>query len=304
MGGGVSFTFKNGDPVTFPDTDDGSGGRVILPPERLYKLSPHVKPVGPVEVDKNNALAQGLYRVFLFRPEDVSTGGDLYDHVKKEVLPKGATKTPSIETTIKGPSLIGGGEGSTDWIHLGIDRKTLMGIPSNEIEALFSITVIGRIDSITTRDGLFHFGYNSTYGCMMNAEFTTENVIRFSAYQYNGNLVDAPFTLGEWFIVTATMRGVSNGTSTFKIYLDGIEADSGSDTQSSGVSTDCYIGTTFGDSRCMDGDMAAMFIHNRLLEAGEVEKLHKDPYQFLKPAVPQTQIITDPVTADDRVWLS
>jgi len=50
-------------------------------------------------------------------------------------------------------------------------------------------------------------------------------------------------------------------------------------------------------------DINSFFLLNGSLPESQVRELSIDPYQILKPSVPQTQIITTAPTADDRVWL-
>ncbi len=137
-------------------------------------------------------------------------------------------------------------------------------------------------------------GYQGEYMLNVNANGTVNFfVYGTSAFQFDLTTT-AAINDGQWRHITALRQG-----STGKIYIDGVEAASGSGTVQALLSRAVAIGYDHRDlNKRFDGGIDDVRIYERALSAGEIDGLHEDLVPNRAPAFTADPIVKSAATED------
>jgi len=292
----TDFVYANGDTVTYSDGTIATAGhsstahvdtndRVFIPP--IKTLSAGVKPTGPQEIDWAHPLAQGLL-MFAF-----PVAGGLIDLVTGRMFVPQGTTDPAIEPRNDKGLCAGFQKAQEHGFYLEDALPELSGY-NHIVESLW------QLDSHDT-SGSMLFGWNDNETRYWQIG---SNVTAFIA-AISTNLIIDPDD-GDWhhsFGVSSEYGISGNGR---RWYVDGTwQSTGGTAIGLNSGSKGIYIGKWPGGSSWdWDGPIAFVRVWDSIGKTEEdFDSLTKDPYQFLKSPVPETQIITTPPTANDRVWV-
>jgi hypothetical protein len=276
----TDFVYSDGTIVTYADGTVVTAGhsttahvetndRVFIPP--IKTLSAGVKPNYPVEIDTENPLAKGL----------VSCVISSHDLAQSDIV------------VDSGVSISAGVFDYDD----SETARILLTTPTTLPE--FTIFTLVKYRNSTQDHGMF--GADTT-DFQLWAD-TNSSELRLALY--NGTIAysgDGTLPANEWVSISAYMNDATDKGDGF---VNGIKEIDNANIGTTGFSsyTDWEYGRTNTNSKTSDAEYAVFYLWDRKLSNAEHKSLHKDPYQFLKSPVPQTQIITTAPTADDRVWV-
>jgi hypothetical protein len=241
---------------------------------------PGRKPTGPVEIDWDNPLARELASVYLFQ----ESGGDVLELVSR----RRATNTGiDFQATVHGWEAVP--DNNNDDFTLSNSDSGLAASSDLTVFTIAKTTSSGsgrRLlqygPNLLGTTGGFYFSHTGTaqgqigLGTASNFQFVSSGNNFWSTTDYNKNSV--------------TLRG-----TTVKFYKDGTLYTDTSIGAARNTNTDKTM-TLFerqdnAAGRNWDSNCRVVYIWKRALSSAQVASLTRDPYQLLKPAVPQTYFV-------------
>lgn len=243
-------------------------GMLILPkqfhPDFAIK---NRKPVGPVEVDWSNPITRGLEAAYIFDNEK-----SLRDYAKS-IHNGTVTGTPNFIGSIQGRALNFSGSSES------FDVPDHPGL--NFLDGQNFTFVTGVVSNSVAQSAEV---YEKQLSTPINQLFTQGSVWRFYVRTNSGSqfLISSRAPIAGEYINAACVR-VSSGTN--HLYINGVSVVSGTD-PGGDVNADTTLKIGRGNAGNWNGELFYMWVFRRALNSAEVQSLHFDPYQILKPATP------------------
>lgn len=232
--------------------------------------SPGVKPTGPVEIDWDNPLANGLLYAFVWQngvPLDLLSG-----------VQSVSTNSTSLKHDAQGAYLDHSGRlefsSYSPFSNVGTGSVTMFS-KFKQAGNLRETLVCSRVST-----------NNKHFELRTNADITgAENAddMSFTASGTTSQITAASNVItGEW----QTVAGVKDDATLF-LYVDGAQKSSASITNQdmSGSPTMVFGGLPGTATIDYHGDRSIDLAFDRALNSAEIASLSRDPYQILKPAV-------------------
>lgn len=285
----TDFVYANGDTVTFADGVIATAGHAtaahVDSNDRVWTMQPDltlpagVKPTYPVELDWGSPLTKKLAFVTLFSN---GIAENLFDETVHSVTGGGSTSNFAHGDWEQTSTSTGG-------------DNILTGIPSGDEGSVFTIYTP---TSLYNYNAVFdNSGYDNDAECWIYA--TGELSSRYNTA--DTRVSKTGITANTQYKIGYSWKRNELGTGN-KLYVDGVLEDS----QTAGnaaIAGDISINAGRASNTHGAGIYEVFMVFNNRLSDEEMLSLHRDPYQFLKSPTPQTQIITDQPTANDRVWV-
>jgi len=223
-------------------------------------------PVGPVEIDYLNRLSQGIVCYAL------PAGNTHVELVRRQLGTQTGVSREEVNR-----------HGKTVLYYAMHDGETIPEFVFGSGDS-WSISFLAFKETPGDRSGniLGDASNNNSYLYLKNDEVKIEY-----SDAGGGPGSKASFTLDIAQDVLAWRTMTYDGTTT-RLYEEGVENTSGSNvTDPDGALTINALAQGHTDEdRALQGELSTVIIHNRVLGLEEVQLLHTDPYQTLKPATP------------------
>ncbi len=243
-------------------------------------LQKGVKPVGPVELDRNNYLGKIIEDCWLFRPDygfgALNLGGD----VRANLLPSATTNLLRYSVN---PPLVDGGAAPQRHPNIGLHRDFAVdgggimpfvgyneGSPKNYGTEYTICVVHSASTSVGNVSGPCGSGYTQGYFIDSRYHAASSKVKRFNVIgDFNG-----PY--GSFLTTTLVRKG-----AVLKLYFNGELFQTISDFDASAEYKAIGVGSPDSKFSPRQGMILCWVIRKYINETG-VRKSYEDPYQFLK----------------------
>lgn len=271
---GVSITVENTDPAGDPDGDGFTTGLELAlgtDPESGASQPP--------------AIYAGLRAWWKL---DEASGSNADDSTGR---PQGGTVSGAWSSGISGGAL--DFDGTDDGVLVG-NSAALLGTGDFSLSAWVKVDPGSPTGTVIQQREAGATGYQGEYMLNVNSNGTVNFfVYGTSAYQFDLTTA-AAINDGQWRHITALRQG-----TTGKIYIDGVEAASGSGTVQALLSRAVTIGYDYRDlNKRFDGGIDDIRIYERALSAGEIDGLHGDLVPNRAPAFTADPIVKSAATED------